>query len=178
MRPSRLCHPALLIDRQHRAGTARFADSFAAAVYGSIVAAGLLAALRQADASAIGSALSLLSTMAVFWLAHVWSQITGERIYHGRRFTSQLALAIARSEWPLVEAAFGPTVILLLGWAGLITDRLALTTALAICVVQLLGWGFVVGRRAFSRWYYAALSAVANGLLGLALVVLETIVLH
>ncbi|MCW2976270.1 MAG: putative integral rane protein [Actinomycetia bacterium] len=128
--------------------------------------------------SAIGSAVSLLSTMAVFWLAHVWSQITGERIYRGRRFTSELALAIARSEWPLVEAAFGPTVMLLLGWAGLFTDHVALTVALAICVVQLLGWGFVVGRRAYSRWYYGALSAVANGLLGFALVVLETNVLH
>jgi hypothetical protein len=116
--------------------------------------------------------------MGVFWLAHVWSQITGERIYHGRRFTSQLALAIARAEWPLVEAAFGPTVVLLLGWAGVFTDHVALTAALAICGVQLLGWGFVVGKRAYDRWYYAALSAVGNGLLGLTLVVLETIVLH
>jgi hypothetical protein len=116
--------------------------------------------------------------MLVFWLAHVWSQVTGERIYHGTRFAPQLALAIARSEWPLIEAALGPTLVLLLGWAGLVTDHAALNLALAICGLQLVGFGFIVGKRAYNRWYYAALSAVANGLLGLSLVALETIVLH
>jgi hypothetical protein len=116
--------------------------------------------------------------MAVFWLAHVWSQVTGEGIHHGRRFIPQLALEIARAEWPLVEAAFGPTVVLLLGSSGLLSDRSALTGALVICGLQLLGWGFIVGRRAYNHWYYAALSAVVNVALGLTLVALETIVLH
>lgn len=164
-------------DRQDRAQT-NLADSFAAGVYGSIVAAGLIAALRESHASSVESAASLLSTMLVFWLAHAWSQITGERIYHGRRLTSQLALAIVRSEWPLIEAAMGPTIALLLGWAGLYTDRVALDVAFAICVLQLMGWGFIVGKRAYSRLDYAALSAIANGLLGLILAVLESVVLH
>jgi hypothetical protein len=154
------------------------ADSYAAAVYGSIVAAGLVAALRETHASSVASAVSLLSTMGVFWLAHAWAEITGERIHHGRRFAPQLAVEIARSEWPLVEAAFGPTVVLFLGWAGLLSDRNALTAALVVCALQLMSWAFVVGMRAYDRWYYAALGALGNGLLALALVVLESIVLH
>ena len=164
--------------RQRHPGTAILAASFAAGVYGSIVAAALVAALRETGESATRSVLSLLSTMAVFWLAHVWSQITGERIHHGRRFRSHLAREIALAEWPLVEAAFGPALLLLLGAVGILTDRTALDGALAVCGLQLLGWGFLVGRRAYGRWYEAVLSGVANGLLGLVLVGLESAVLH
>ena len=116
--------------------------------------------------------------MAVFWLVHTWSQITGQQIYQGARFARHLVLEIARAEWPLVEASFVPAIVLLFGWADLLTDRSALTGALVVCGVQLLTWSFVVGRRAYNRWYYAVLSALANGLLGLGLVALETRVLH
>ena len=167
-----------MTDPQHQAGTPFLADAYAAGVYGSVIATALVAALRKAHEPAFASAVSLLSTMAVFWLAHVWSEITGEQVYRGRKFMPQLALRIARAEWPLVEAAFGPSVVLLLGWVGLLEDETALTAALAICVLQLLGWGFVVGRRAYGRWFYATLSALVNGVLGLTLVALETIVLH
>jgi hypothetical protein len=173
-----LCHPRPLAHQRQRAGTPIAADSYAAAVYGSIVAAALVTALRETHASSGESVASLLSTMAVFWLAHVWSQVTGERIHHGTRFAPHLVYEIARAGWPLMEAAFGPTVVLLLGWARLVTDRTALTGALVVCALQLMTWAFVVGRRAYDHWYYAALSALGNGLLGLILVVLETIVLH
>jgi hypothetical protein len=167
-----------LIERQHRAGRPVGADTLAAGIYGSIVAAALVAALRETHASSIASALSLLSTVVVFWLAHVWSQITAQRIYDGKRFAPSLAVEIARAEWPLIEAGFGPAIVLLLGWVGVFTDRAALTGALAVCGLQLAIWGFVAGRRAYDRWYYATLAAVMNCLLGLTLVVLETTVLH
>jgi hypothetical protein len=167
-----------LIHRQQQPGVPLVADSFAAAVYGSIVATALLAALREEHASSSASVLSLLSTMGVFWLAHVWSQITGERIQAGGRLAPHVVFDVARNEWPLIEASFGPAVVLLLGWVGLLTDRTALTAALIVCGLQLVTWGFVAGRRAHDRLPFAALSAFVNGFLGLTLVVLETIVLH
>lgn len=102
------------------------ADSLAAAVYGSIVAAAFLTALREADASSIESALSLLSTMGVFWLAHVWSQITAERVHEGSWLAPHVVVDGARNEWPLIEASLAPTVVLLLGW-GPLTDSTAST---------------------------------------------------
>ena len=154
------------------------ADSFAAAVYGSILATAFLTALREAHASSSESALSLLSTMGVFWLAHAWSQITGEQIQEGTRIAPHGVFHVARNEWPLIEASLGPTFVLLLGWAGFLTDRAALTGALVVCWLQLVIWGFIAGRRAYDRRLFAVLSGVVNGLLGLTLVVLETIVLH
>jgi hypothetical protein len=168
----------LVTHRPQPAGTATVTDSYAAAVYGSIVAAAIVGAVRDEHASSMEAALTLLSTMGVFWLAHVWSRITGERIHYGTRFAPSRTLEIARSEWPLVEAAIGPAAVLLLGWAGVFTDRTALTAALVICGVQLVTWGFIIGTRAYDRWYYAVLSGVVNGVFGFVLVALEAVVLH
>jgi hypothetical protein len=158
--------------------TPKTADAFAAAVYGSITATALLSALRATHESSRGSALSLFSTMIVFWLAHAWSRFTGERIKEGAPFDARFGIEIARTEWPILEAAFGPTILLVLGWTGAISDETALTWALVVCVVQLVGWGFVAARRAHDRLLAAVGAACVDGVLGLFLVVLETSVLH
>ena len=99
------------------------ADHYAAAVYGSIVAAALIEAFRSEHAHAETTALAVLSTMAVFFLAHVWSTIVGERIHRReRRLGLHRVAEIARAEWPLVEASFAPVFVLILGWAGVLRD--------------------------------------------------------
>ncbi len=120
----------------------------------------------------------MISTLGVFWLAHLWSGIVGERIHLGPLFRARHVAQIARSEWPLVEAAFLPSAVLLLGWAGLFGRETASTVTIVVCDLQLLGWGWLAGRRAFERWWAAALAGLADGALGLALVLLEIAVLH
>ena len=154
------------------------ADFYAAAVYGSILAASLIAVFREKHDSPETIAFALLGTMAVFWLAHAWSAILGERIHAGHGIGRYRALAIARSEWPLVEAAFAPAIVLLLGWTGLIADKTSETLALAACIVQLFAWGFAVGRTAYHAWWGAVLAGLGDGLLGLGLVWLEITVVH
>ncbi len=169
--------PSLMLRR--RSVRAPFlADSYAAAIYGSIVAAALLSAFRDVHEPPVATAASLLATVVVFWLAHVWSQITGQRIYDGTSFTPGRAWEIARAAWPLVASGAAPAVVLLVGAAVGISDRGASSCALALCWIQLAGWGFAVGRRASDRWEYATLSALVNFLLGVAVVGLEAIVLH
>ena len=153
-------------------------DFYAAAVYGSIAAAALIGGLREEHASAEAIVLALLTTLAVFWLIHVWSEIVGERIELGVHFTFRHAGEIARQEWPLIEAAFAPAAILGLGWGGAFSNHTAATIALWLCNAQLFAWGFVVGRRAYERWWMAILSGLGNGALGIALVALEILVVH
>jgi hypothetical protein len=153
-------------------------DFYAAAVYGSIVAAALLAGFHEEHVSARTSLLTLLSTMGVFWLAHVWSTIVGERIHQGRHFTVRHAAEIARAEWPLMEATFLPALALLLGWAGALGRDAAVTIALVACILQLFAWGFVVGRRAYHRRLHALFAGLVDGALGLALVALEIAIIH
>jgi hypothetical protein len=154
------------------------AEFYAAAVYGTILAASLIAVFREEHDSPETIALALLGTMAVFWLAHAWSAILGERIHAGHGLGHRRAIAIARSEWPLVESAFAPAIVLVLGWTGLIGDKTSETLALAACIIQLFAWGFAVGRQAYHTWWAALLAGLGDGLLGLGLVWLEITVVH
>jgi hypothetical protein len=154
------------------------ADHYAAAIYGSIIAAALIEAFRAEHAKAEGTALAVLSTMAVFWLAHVWSAFMGERIHMRAKLGYQRVLQIGRSEWPLIEAAFAPVAVLVLGWAGVMSDTTAEDLALIVCIVQLFAWGLAVGRRAYDHWWPALASGFGNGILGLVVVSLEVAVLH
>ena len=157
---------------------AETAARYTSAVYGSILAAALIEALRAEHVAAEAIALSLLSTMVVFWLAHVWSGLVGDRIRHGPRPQLHRVIGVARAEWPLVEASFVPLLALLLGWAGLYGNQTAARIALAACIGQLVVWGLIVGHRAYEHWWAGALAGLTNGVLGLALIFLEVQVLH
>jgi hypothetical protein len=154
------------------------AEFYAAAIYGSILAAAFITVFREEHASPQTVALSVIGTMAVFWIAHVWSSLLGEQIHHGSRINFGQVKTIARAEWPLIEASLAPVVALLLGWIGVIDESKAEDLALAVCVLQLFAWGLYVGHRAYDSWYAVALSGLVNGLLGLLVVSLEISVVH
>jgi hypothetical protein len=151
---------------------------YAAAVYGSIIAAALIVPFFEQHGSAETVALTLLSTMAVFFLAHVWSTIIGERIHSGSTYSTRHTLAVARSEWPLLEATFGPVIVLVLGWAGVWSDSTAERIALGVCLTELFVWGVVVGRKAYPGRTSALLSGLVNVVLGAGLIWLEVLALH
>jgi hypothetical protein len=153
-------------------------EHYAAAVYGSIVAAALIEAFRAEHVNAQDIALAVLTTMTVFWLAHVWSGIVGDRIHHGPQLQVARLIRIGRAEWPLVQASFGPVVVLMLGWAGVLSHASAARLALGVCVVQLFAYGLTVGRQAYHRWPQAVVAGLLNAGLGLVLIELEVLVLH
>jgi hypothetical protein len=151
---------------------------YAAAIYGSLLAASLIAVFRVEHDSSKTTVLALLGTMAVFWLAHAWSQVLGERIHRGTGLGRHGVFLIARAEWPIVEAAFAPAVVLALGWIGILETKTAETLALAVCIFQLFAWGFAVGRKAYAALWAAIAAGILDGLLGLGLVWLEITVVH
>jgi hypothetical protein len=154
------------------------AGVYTAAIYGSIVSTALVAALWERHASPRTMTLSVLSTMLVFWLAHVWSAIAGERIHRGQGLPEHRIVELAREEWPMVEAVFVPIAALALAWAGVLDRDEGARAALVIGVLQLFGWGLAVGRRAYDGWWHALLGGAMNGVLGVALVALELAVIH
>src|SRR6185436_786459 len=91
---------------------------FGAAVYGSFLAASVIGVAYESGAGARTMTASLLGAMLVYWAAHVWSDAVGERIRLGKASRPRDMLSIARREWPLVEAAALPTVLLGLAWIG------------------------------------------------------------
>jgi hypothetical protein len=166
------------VNRERTETTPDRAEHYAAAVYGSIVAAALIEAFRAEHVNAEDIALAVLTTMTVFWLAHVWSGIVGDRIHHGPQLQVGRLVRIGRAEWPLVQASFLPVVVLILGWAGVFSDATSARLALGICIVQLFAYGMIVGRQAYHRWPQAAVAGLLNAGLGLVLIELEVLVLH
>jgi len=149
---------------------------FAAAVYGSILAAAVVASLDLGDVAAPAMTVSLGGTMLVFWLSHVWAEAVGDRMRDGRTYAWDGLRAAATWQWPMLEAALGPLLALALADVGVWSRATGVAVALAISVAQLVGWGVAVGRRTFDSWPAALLSGAVDGLLGFALVILKTLV--
>jgi hypothetical protein len=149
---------------------------FGAAVYGSFLAASVLGVAYESGAGARTMTASLLGSMLVFWAAHVWSEVVGERIHLGAGFRPRDVLVIARREWPLVEAAVVPSILLALAWAGAWSRETGARLALAAALVQVLAWGFAAGRRAGGSWLTATVLAAGEGMLAVLLLAAERLV--
>ncbi len=155
---------------------ARSAGNYTSAIYGTIVVAGVIAALGHHDSDPSTVVGSVVATALVFWLAHVWAAATSARVALGRRLPARAVGALAAHEWPMVEAAALPLLPVVLAWTGAISADAGVDAALAITIAQLVGWGLVVGRRSYDRWPAALLSGLVNGALGVLLVALKALV--
>jgi hypothetical protein len=148
----------------------------AAAIYGSILVTALVTALGHAEHDALTLALSVASTMVVFYLAHVWSAMVGERIARPRDLSVKHLADLAREEWPMLEAGAVSLGVLLLAEAGVFSTRTGVDLAMWLGVANLFGWGLVLGRRNYDTWPLAIGAAVVNGLFGVGIVVLEVLI--
>ena len=149
---------------------------FGAAVYGSFLVASVVGLAFEAGHDARAMTLTAFASMLVFWLAHWWSEVVGTQISAGQTFRRRDALAIARREWPLVEAAAVPTLLLALAWVGAWSRETGAALAMAAAIAQIVGWGFVASRRAGATWPRAGLFAAVEGALGVVLLLLERLI--
>ena len=148
------------------------------AVYGSILVASLVGAMFEQDASAQVMTLSLVSSIVIFWIAHAWSEVIGERLAHGHRFDRARIWSIAVEEWPLVESGVLPALVIGLAWLGVFSRDTATILALAVAILQLLGWGMLAGHRTQATWAAAIGIGAVDAALGIAIVALEIAVHH
>jgi hypothetical protein len=149
---------------------------FGAAVYGSFLAASVIGAAYESGAGARTMTASLLGSMLVYWAAHVWSDAIDERIRIGEAYRPRNVLFIARREWPLVEAAALPSILLALAWAGVWSRETGARLALAAALVQLIAWGCAAGRRAGGSRLTATVLAAGEGMLAVLLLAAERLV--
>ena len=146
------------------------------AVYGSLLVTTLVAVQWRHDVSTTFLGLTLVASVAVFWLAHVWAETVNQRV-RGPIDQGEF-LRLARAESPMLAAAVVPTVVLGLGSIGLLQTDTAVGLALTVSMVQLFVWGWIVGRAAHASRWVAFVVATLDLLLGMAIVTLEVVVLH
>jgi hypothetical protein len=154
----------------------RRADQLSGGIYGTIVVAGLLAATGPDDAPKIWeTALWVLVTVVVFWLAHSWSLSIARRAT-GLTPRGGLTQSLVH-HWPLVQSAFPPLAVMLLAALLGANDERAILLAAWSCVLLLGFWGFAVGRQEHDSPARIALTSLGCAALGMLMVLLK-IVIH
>ncbi len=147
-------------------------------MYGSLLAASVVATAGSVgEYPRLQLALLLLITGLVFWAAHVYARLAGERPL-GRPWTRSEMRRVAVHEWPIVEASVLPAVTVavspLLGMDLSTTEWLAL----GIAVGQQVFWACLGAARAgVSRSHVVAEGAV-NLVLGLIIIAAKAALSH
>ena len=146
-------------------------------MYGTVLAGSLIAAEgARDDVDVPRLLLVVLATQVVFWLAHVYSELVGDRVESGRRPDRSDVAHLLREEWPLVAASFGPLVVVAVTDLAGLEDNTAVLSGLWAIVAVLASWALVAGRRGRMRGVELALYVVLGAALGVALILLKVVV--
>jgi hypothetical protein len=150
--------------------------SVARATYGLIVVMSVLAVWSEEhdpDGSEVLE--SLVATAVIFWLAHVYAAITEATMERKRRMSRPEVRDLIAHEWPLVEVAIVPSLVMALSVIGVLETQTAITIALYACLGELALTGTVAAWRTGLRGWRFALFAGSSVALGLAVVGLKTL---
>lgn len=151
----------------------------ASAIYGLVIAMSVVAAFGQeARPDPLEVLITVVTSSMVFWAAHAYANLLGERIQARHPATWARRRAMLWHSWPIVEAAYPAAVILLLATLSSLRGSVAIDVILGLSLLELAVIGFVAARRGAATTVPAALvSSAFTFALGLAIVILK-VLLH
>lgn len=153
-------------------------QTIAGTVYGTIVVLSVITAASTVEHDLGRLAVVAAATVAIYWLAHVYSDGLGESLKVGRRLTAAELGVIAGRERSILMAAVLPVAAVLLGALGVLANRTALWVAVGVGVATLTAQGLRYARlERLSRTGTIVTTAI-NLALGLAIVALKALVVH
>lgn len=149
----------------------------AAAIYGTVVTAAVIAAGgNQLGTAAL--AFTVVVTLVVYWLAEEYAELLGEHTRAGRLPSADLVRSSLAAAWPMVSASFLPLAVLLITRLLGASSVNAAWFALGMAVVLLMFHGYGAARAAGLGGIRLVSVTGAAGLLGVAMVVLKTLLQH
>jgi hypothetical protein len=147
------------------------------AIYGLILATSVIAVSREYSGDNAGiTAVTVTVTAGVFWLAHIYAEVLAVEVDGRHMPTRREIRGVVGREWPMVQAAILPTLVLLLGPLDVAADTTAQDAALAVCLVELGLTGIAAARVAGARGALVVASGVISLSLGVAVIVLKVLV--
>lgn len=148
-------------------------EATASGIYGVIVSAAVMAAAHTL--SALATAASVLTTLAVYWAAERYCRIVAERIHQGHRPNRQTVREQLTEGWQMITASLTPLAVLLT--ARLLGAELRAATMMALVgstvLLCLAGWH--VGRHGRLSTRERLLSSATAGIFGLGLILLKAL---
>ncbi|MFG1813637.1 hypothetical protein ACGFIF_07740 [Kribbella sp. NPDC049174] len=162
-----------------RAGQERQPSDYAGAIYGSLLAASVVAGTGPGKdpPHPVELMVLLLATGVVFWLSHVYAHLVGER-GTGTHLSARHFRAAARRDWPIVQAAVPPAAAAGIGALLGMSDSGVAWLALGVAVGAQLGWALYVAAKADATRHRMVAVGVVNLVLGLVLVALKAALTH
>jgi hypothetical protein len=146
----------------------------AAHLYGLIVSGAVLATAPE-EFRLVRVALLLFGTLLIYWIAETYVHWIAARTLVQRDLSAAERRAIIRDGWPLVAACATPVGFLALEALAGVGTALALDLALGLNAVLLFAVGWQMGRSIGLTGVRLSLSAGTTGLLGVAMIVLKTL---
>jgi hypothetical protein len=164
--------------RPRREGLTPSRTDYAAIVYGSLLAASVIAASSTAsEFPRVETIVLMLVTGLVFWVAHTYAHLVGVRVV-GQHLTWSQVREVGRKEWPVAGAAVLPAAMVaispVLGLGLTATGWLALSVAVA----QQVGWAYLGALHATSSRRVATVEGAINLVLGLVIVAAKAALGH
>ncbi|MDF5752166.1 hypothetical protein [Spongiactinospora sp. TRM90649] len=152
---------------------------YTGAVYGSLLAASVVAGTSpgQNPPSGLVTGVLLLATGLVFWIAHVYSGLVGER-RHRTRLSWAQARTVGARERPLLQAALPPAVAAVTAWALGLSGSTSAWLALATALTAQVAWAALAAVKARESTGIVVVAAVGNLVIGLILVLLKVLLTH
>ena len=152
-------------------------EAIASAIYGQILITAIVAALSEDPAAATGYLLlSAVTTILVFWVAHIYARGMARGIALGTSAKPGELREFMATERPMLTAAIPTVFVLVLGTLGVFSRNTTVSLAIGTGLAMLFLWGLLFGRYTSSSWPTALLSATLTGSLGLVIVALKAIV--
>lgn len=145
-------------------------------IYGTIITASVLASAGD-ELAAAPLAVSVLITLAVYWLADLYSELLGGHFERGRLPSWPEVRTAMVLAWPMVGASFIPLVVLGLARLSGLSNPGAASAALASAIVMLAIYAWTAGHAAQLRGLRLALVTGIAALLGILMIVLKNVVL-
>ena len=152
-----------------------------ATIYGTLVAAALLATEAAGSETVPAMVVTILGTLIVYWLAHVYADVIARQaLSEGEdphRLTMRIVVeALTQELGVIIGGALLVVVLVVVSLAG--AGRSAAVDAAQLCsIAQLVAWGVFAARRAHLRpvsvVLYALVSAALGVLIGLLKVALH-----
>jgi hypothetical protein len=148
----------------------------ASGIYGIIITAAILDTIGG-RASTTVLVISVVGTLAVYWIAEQYAEILGEHTTGGQLPSLAYIRGTLAATWPMVSASFAPLLAVVLaalaGASALTAANVGLVVAMAVLTIH----GWLAGRAAqLQGWKLLVATSIAAGL-GLMMILLKDLVL-
>jgi hypothetical protein len=145
-------------------------------IYGTIITASVLASAGD-ELATWPLTISVLITLAVYWVADVYAQLLAGQLRQRRLPTWRDVRCALGATWPMVSASFSPLLVLIAAWLFGASSSAGATAALAVAIVILIGYALAACRAAKLRGAPMVLVTAIAAALGVLMIVLKNVVL-